>query len=55
MTGKELRKLRIAMGLTQEELAKEVGVDHKQMIYRWEATGKIGKVYTKILTEYFKK
>jgi transcriptional regulator with XRE-family HTH domain len=55
MTGKELRKLRIAKGLTQEEFAKEVGVDHKQMIYRWEAGSKIGKTYQRILTEYFKK
>jgi transcriptional regulator with XRE-family HTH domain len=55
MTGKELRKLRIAKGLTQEELAREIGVDHKQMIYRWETKGKIGKTYQRILTEYFKK
>ena len=55
MTGQELKKLREKRGITQEELARAIGVDHKQTEYRWESTGKISKVYQKILKEYFSK
>jgi DNA-binding XRE family transcriptional regulator len=55
MTREELKKLREKHNITQEQLAKDIGVDHKQTVNRWEATGKISKVYKKLLTEYFKK
>ena len=35
MTGKEIKELRESMGLTQVELAKEIGVDHIA-VSKWE-------------------
>lgn len=37
MSGKELRRLRVAAGLSKPELAKKVGTYRKQ-IQRWETT-----------------
>lgn len=54
MTGKELKILREQKGLTQRELAKEIGTTYPR-ISDWE-TGKrkISLAYLRILNGYFK-
>ena len=39
MTGKQIKSLRLSLGLTQAELADEIGV-HKISICRYETSGK---------------
>lgn len=36
MTGDEIRKARLALGLTQEELAERMGLFGKQTVSQWE-------------------
>ena len=36
MTGEEIRAARLALGLTQEELAERMGLFGKQTVSQWE-------------------
>lgn len=53
MTREDLLRLREKAGLTQSQLAADLGIQ-REMIARWETKGGISKVYKKILTDYFK-
>ena len=54
ITGAELKRLRLKLGLTQTQLADEIGA-HFPRISSWEnGKCKISKSYQRILKEYFK-
>lgn len=37
VTGRELRRLRRRLGWTQERMARELGLSHKNSVYRFES------------------
>lgn len=52
MTNTKLRELREKTGLTQQQLADQIGVQ-REMVARWETKGGISKVYVNILNKFF--
>lgn len=52
MTGKQIKKLRESLGMTQNEFAARVGVNSFVIISRWEnEKSKPRKVYIRIMEE----